>query len=886
MKKLKTTLALLLSLLLVFAALPVSIAAADTLYVNGVDILTDTDKKVVCGDGYAEYNEESNTLTLTDATITEVSLYFARAIDIALTDPLTIILVGDNYIYSDYDGILSNGALTITGGGTLTVECGALGDPDDGAYTAISADELIVDGVKLTLSSVAGSAMSIANSIRLRNSADVSCTANKSAIYADGSFDMESNSKLDAESTSSNMNAMNISGVIDIADSTVTLSSGYPAMFSVADIEVRNSNINIESTNDLSIWTIGTLTLTNCSGVSSGIGSSGNVTISGGEPDITSDLAYMNGIYSRDGEIIIKDGADVTVTTSSSDAYTAVYGTNGVSVYDSSLNVTAAQDTAIYSESYIDITNSIVYAETAAEGSYPAINSAGLLTIDNSEVTAVTQNNSQAIYSGDDINLYDSVIDAANGTGEYAILSSNMFIANNCWITSTHGLVYDEIRYNWYELDGVAVIQYGKGIIFGDLVIDKDVELKAGERLVVPVGTSLTVGATGSIDVNGELVIEDEAAAVINGQLTVGSNGVMNVQGNTEIGTTGSMNVQGQVDVGTTGSMNVQGQVDVNDEGTLNNNGNTTISGGSISNNGIINCTHHIGGEATYDSPAICEICGQPYGDKLDAPIIIIYNLTVLESENGSVELSTTVASPGAKVYITAVPDEGCELSDLIAVDGSGKSLTLTPEEDGSFSFTMPSGNVTVAAEFVIPIVEPNPPEPEKITFDDVLESDWYYSEISYVCENGLMNGIGGNLFAPNAALTRAMTVTILSRLDGVESLEGDDWYVNGANWAVENRISDGTMLDANVTREQLVTMIYRYAEYKGYYTDYTEQLWAYPDAADVSDWATEAFNWAIDKEMITGRDTGELDPQGEATRAEAAAIIVRYLTPRGLSKH
>ena len=158
-----------------------------------------------------------------------------------------------------------------------------------------------------------------------------------------------------------------------------------------------------------------------------------------------------------------------------------------------------------------------------------------------------------------------------------------------------------------------------------------------------------------------------------------------------------------------------------------------------------------------------------------------------------------------------------------------------------------------------------------------MLESDWYYSEISYVCENGLMNGIGGNLFAPNAALTRAMIVTILSRLDGVESLEGDDWYVTGANWAVENRISDGTMLDANVTREQLVTMIYRYAQYKGYYTDYTEQLWAYPDAADVSDWAVEAFNWAIDKGIIGGRDTSVLDPQGEATRAEAAAIIARF---------
>lgn len=265
---------------------------------------------------------------------------------------------------------------------------------------------------------------------------------------------------------------------------------------------------------------------------------------------------------------------------------------------------------------------------------------------------------------------------------------------------------------------------------------------------------------------------------------------------------------------------------------------------------------------------------------------IIIAPVTPLQPENGTIEMSSTLTSPGTIVTITPTPDEGYELSDIVVVDSTGKAVELTANTDGSFSFEMPFGGVTVAAEFVIPIVEPNPPEPEKITFDDVLESDWYYSEISYVCENGLMNGIGGNLFAPNAALTRAMIVTILSRLDGVESLEGDDWYVNGANWAVENGISDGTMLDANVTREQLVTMIYRYAQYKGVPTTADDCLWAYPDAADVSDWALEAFNWAIDKEMITGRDTGELDPQGEATRAEAAAIIVRYLTPRGLSKH
>ena len=139
------------------------------------------------------------------------------------------------------------------------------------------------------------------------------------------------------------------------------------------------------------------------------------------------------------------------------------------------------------------------------------------------------------------------------------------------------------------------------------------------------------------------------------------------------------------------------------------------------------------------------------------------------------------------------------------------------------------------------------------------------------------MNGMAADMFMPTQNVSREMTVMVLSRLDGVESLGGDDWYVTGRALALEHGISDGTMMDSNVTREQFATMLYRYANYKGLHTTAAGDLSVYTDNDEISDWAGYALVWACGSGIMNGRGDGTIDPSGYATRAEMAAMITRF---------
>ena len=161
--------------------------------------------------------------------------------------------------------------------------------------------------------------------------------------------------------------------------------------------------------------------------------------------------------------------------------------------------------------------------------------------------------------------------------------------------------------------------------------------------------------------------------------------------------------------------------------------------------------------------------------------------------------------------------------------------------------------------------------------FDDVAESSWYCDAVTYVYENGLMNGTGRYTFSPSANTTRGMVVTILARMDGVNTSRGETWYSAGREWAMENGISDGTNMTAEVTREQLATILYRYADYCGYAVGASASLSDYSDASSVSAWAKTAVQWAVAEGLINGRTATTLAPKGNATRAEVAAILMRF---------
>ena len=207
-------------------------------------------------------------------------------------------------------------------------------------------------------------------------------------------------------------------------------------------------------------------------------------------------------------------------------------------------------------------------------------------------------------------------------------------------------------------------------------------------------------------------------------------------------------------------------------------------------------------------------------------------------------------------------------------------------------SYTVPSGvgdSVTLKAAWSYngPVTVVTPSEPAQnpfnenagknsVKFSDVADNAWYASAVNYVVDKGLMNGTGEGKFSPEADTTRGMIVTILARLDG-KNTSGTPWYQAGQRWAMEYEISDGTNMTGAITREQLVTMLFRYAVKNGLEAvTLSENLTQFTDASDISAWAVSAMQWAVGQGLIQGSN-GLLRPQANASRAEVATILMRF---------
>lgn len=212
-------------------------------------------------------------------------------------------------------------------------------------------------------------------------------------------------------------------------------------------------------------------------------------------------------------------------------------------------------------------------------------------------------------------------------------------------------------------------------------------------------------------------------------------------------------------------------------------------------------------------------------------------------------------------------------LDALNKAQTEGKEITATP----NFKNRTSSGSGSSGK-----IESPNKPnkstmgEADASKFRDVAVSDWYFDAVQYVLEKGLMNGTSDWTFAPNDATTRGMIVTILARVEGVNT-NGNPWYAAGQKWAMDNGISDGTNMPGVITREQLATILYRYAKQKGYDVSKSAALTGFSDADKVSGYAFDAMQWAVAEELLKGSN-GKLDPQGSATRAQVATILMRFM--------
>lgn len=237
----------------------------------------------------------------------------------------------------------------------------------------------------------------------------------------------------------------------------------------------------------------------------------------------------------------------------------------------------------------------------------------------------------------------------------------------------------------------------------------------------------------------------------------------------------------------------------------------------------------------------------------------------------------------GDSIYIDVTPDKGYQVKSITATDELGRRVSVYEAvKENQYYFTMPESDVTVSVEFSYRILT-NP-------FTDVKTGDWFYDAVSYVYTEGLMTGTGTYTFSPSAPTSRAMLVTILWRLQGEPYVSGSSfsdvkssaYYYDAVRWAARYGIVEGYegnvfKPDDAITREQFAAILYRYAEYCKYSTSASTNLSAYKDNAKVSSWAGTAMKWAVAKGLFEGDNLGNLDPQGQTTRAAAAKLLMAF---------
>ena len=258
------------------------------------------------------------------------------------------------------------------------------------------------------------------------------------------------------------------------------------------------------------------------------------------------------------------------------------------------------------------------------------------------------------------------------------------------------------------------------------------------------------------------------------------------------------------------------------------------------------------------------------------------FPVKIANSGDGVAKVDKSYASAGDKVTITVTPGRNATVQHITVTDEDGERLKLTENRDGTYSFTMPNGAANVYARF----------SGSGLPFADVPSGSWYYDDVAYVYDTGLMTGLTATAFGPNLSTTRGMIVTILWRMENepvakhgcpFADVRRGSYYEQAIAWASENGIVTGFDAstfapDRAITREQLAAILFRFAAYRGMdAVTLRENLSSFQDQAAISAYAVSALNWAVGEGLMQG--TGDkLEPTGSATRAQVAAMLRRFI--------
>ena len=836
----------------------------------------------ICAGGAVTINDGSVTATSGEAGGNSIGIYTSGSVTI---EDGTVIATGESAAAASY-GIDAVGTVTIENG-TVNATSGKAGGNSVGIYTLNS---VTINGgdVTATAGDAVGSSYGI-NTANISTSIIVNggtVTATSGEAYGDScAIFAESQTSASAASSSVTINGgtvtaragnavgrgwyscgIKIEGFLTITDGTViavagdAIGAGTKAscgIFSFKNVAISDGDVTgIGGTGEYS-WGIA------CNDI---LTIKGGTVVGKGGPLAGANIQYSAGINGM-GKVEISGG---TVT-----------GTGGDTEAGDSFGICTG-DTTSYNVVTVSIKDATVTATggTAASGNSSGISATN--TIADVKVTiedaAVTTTGGTA-GTGNSYGIRAETTDT-DKSAEVTINGNSVVRAN---MTGEEGVDGKTISGTTTTQENSIVLENGVGTVYGDVTLQENLTVGADESLTIPQGATLTIPS--GVTVNNSGVITNEGTIDNQGTLTIepGGNLAGDVTGNQAIYKVTNVTLNRSnlsLTAGGTAWLRAAVQPDnaANQSVTW---ASSDPSVATVDQNGVV--TAVAPGTATItvttqdgNHTAACTVTVRPD----IPPANPNYRITVEATQGGTVTADPTAAKAGATVTLTPVPDRGYQVGAVAVTDRFGEAVAVTENADGTYTFTMPNGQVTVTVTF----------EQAPLPFHDVTEGDWFYDAVRYAYETGLMDGVGDSLFAPNSETTRAQLVTILYRLAGQPAVSGDliftdvevgTWYTDAVAWAAENGIVNGTTDTTfapgeDITREQLVTVLYRYAESKGYDVSASADLSGYPDAGQVQDYAQPAMAWAVAEGIVEGVD-GNLNPAGNATRAQIATILMRF---------
>lgn len=568
-----------------------------------------------------------------------------------------------------------------------------------------------------------------------------------------------------------------------------------------------------------------TITVPNGTAVKTGaVNINGNVTIDGNGHTITADKATFTFEKEKLGNfhvINVQNGADVTITNLKIDGNKCAR--SGINVYSANGSVNASATLT-----GVTVRNCTAYGVVAASSTV-TVNSIttsgngwGGINVDSSYANAgltvenATITDTYSVVVEGKVN--NNVVDLKNGS-----YNNIQVKTSNSDVTIVNGSYYDIVGGDGYNPDKDDVVVKGGTFEnsvkeFADSTLLYEVEI-GGEYTYYSSATE-AIRAAGSV---GDIVYIGEPSYNTSKVTFVYEKGVYT-------------------------------EITIKDGTTI------RLPGGKYEDKSITGWTL---GSVTYD-------VGDPYKVNGNATFYVVLKDgefdIVIDSkiDHGTITTNVNSADKGDVVRIYVDPDTGYVLDELKVYTGTNyrTSVKVTYVNDSTYRFTMPGDDVYITATF----------KANGMPFVDVHRTQWFYDSIYYVWSNDMMEGDSATTFNPDGTMTRAMFWAVLGRMDG-QTITGTNWVEQARNWAMREGVSDGTNPNDYVTREQMVTMLWRYAGEK----NGSANLNRYTDSGSVSGYAVEAMRWAIGNGVIQGVTSTTLAPKANATRAECATIFMRF---------